>query len=341
MLRQLSRLGTTFGIDPLSALVVPVGDASSLLLPCAAAGVQRQSRRWGYPRGTKFRPRLFFDFNHLKEVTGGQYTEQPLQINRLGGRCPVEKKKMNMHVGGGVKFDYFMLDLHPRGPTEPDQWYDERVIEVRRDPNRTPYIALVAGLKGKRWMYATGNMKAGQIIQTTGHIPDRPIIGIEGNSYPLGALVEGTIVNSIEMFPNAVKAHVMITEAGGCAEIVRHQDAFTIVRMPNKHEYALHKECMAVVGKLSCDDWAKRQWGSPQMHRRFGYRMASGPSIRAKQGYQGRKNRRLPPVRTFDQPTPPPLPLQKFTLTKQQLSHNYGNAAVPKLVAEFNNLVRL
>uniref|UniRef100_A0A183C1A5 DNA topoisomerase (ATP-hydrolyzing) n=1 Tax=Globodera pallida TaxID=36090 RepID=A0A183C1A5_GLOPA len=145
-------------------------------------------------------------------------------------------------------------------------------------------------------------------------------------------------VITIEIVPNSLKAHVMITEAGGCAEVVRHQDAFAIVRMPNKHEYALRKECMAVVGKLSCDDWAKKQWGSPQMHRRFGYRMASGPSIRAKQGYQGRKIRRLPPVRTFDQPTPPPLPLQKFTLTKRQLSHNYGNAAVPKLVAEFNNL---
>ncbi|KAI3422654.1 hypothetical protein GPALN_013152 [Globodera pallida] len=57
----------------------------------------------------------------------------------------VERKKMNMDVGGGVKFDYFMLDLHPRGPTEPDQ--SERVIEARRDPHRTPYIALVVGLK--------------------------------------------------------------------------------------------------------------------------------------------------------------------------------------------------
>uniref|UniRef100_A0A914HSC5 Uncharacterized protein n=1 Tax=Globodera rostochiensis TaxID=31243 RepID=A0A914HSC5_GLORO len=30
----------------------------------------------GLPPGHQFRPRLFFDFNHLQELTGGQYTEQ-------------------------------------------------------------------------------------------------------------------------------------------------------------------------------------------------------------------------------------------------------------------------
>lgn len=60
------------------------------------------------------------------------------------------------------------------------------MIEIRHDPNRTPHLALVAGTKGKRWIYATQNMEAGQIIQTSSHIPDQPILGREGNSYPIG-----------------------------------------------------------------------------------------------------------------------------------------------------------
>jgi len=61
-----------------------------------------------------------------------------------------------------------------------------KVIEVRQDPNRTPHLALVAGAKGKRWIYATQGMKAGQIISTSSHIPKYPTPGIEGNAYPLG-----------------------------------------------------------------------------------------------------------------------------------------------------------
>lgn len=49
-----------------------------------------------------------------------------------------------------------------------------KVIEVRRDPNRTCFIALVAGWEGKRWILATENMKAGQIISTTCYIPESP-----------------------------------------------------------------------------------------------------------------------------------------------------------------------
>lgn len=62
---------------------------------------------------------------------------------------------------------------------------------MRKDPNRTAYIALVAGLSGKRWIIATDKMKAGQIIKTFGLIPDIPMIGVEGNSYKIGAVSLG------------------------------------------------------------------------------------------------------------------------------------------------------
>lgn len=63
-----------------------------------------------------------------------------------------------------------------------------------------------------------------------------PIPGAEGNAYPLAALVPGSIINSIEKFPNVQKYpstddDVFIVTAGTCAEIVRHQGDFVVIRV--------------------------------------------------------------------------------------------------------------
>lgn len=65
-------------------------------------------------RGTKPLPRHLWDMSDLEEKTSGQYTHKPLRINRLGGRDPETGRKVNQHIGGGVKFDYFMIDFHRR-----------------------------------------------------------------------------------------------------------------------------------------------------------------------------------------------------------------------------------
>lgn len=81
-----------------------------------------------YPaRGTKPKPRLLWDERHIEELTNGEYTHQPLQVRRLGGRDPDTGRKVNQHIGGGVKFDYFMVDFHRRGPNLPNETYNERV----------------------------------------------------------------------------------------------------------------------------------------------------------------------------------------------------------------------
>lgn len=123
-----------------------------------------------------------------------------------------------------------MIDFHRRGSEKKGESYDERVIEVRSDPNRTVHIALVVGAKGKRWILATENMKAGQIISTFGYIGSNPIIGIEGNAYPIGALAEGSLINSIERNPT-FDSEPMIINAGGRAQIVRHEGDFVIARV--------------------------------------------------------------------------------------------------------------
>lgn len=67
-------------------------------------------------------------------------------------------------------------------------------------------------------------------------------------------------------------------------------------QLPYKHEFVLNKQCMATVGKLSHAEIKEKQFGSAQMHRRFGYKMSSG-LWHKKDGYCGRKVRRPPPPR--------------------------------------------
>jgi len=288
---------------------------------CALAISQRS-----YPApGTKPLPRYLWDQQHLKELLKDGYTHEPLQVKRLGGRNPETGRKVNQHIGGGVKFDYFVIDFHRRGPAEPNKTYDERVLEIRRDPNRSCHIALVAGTKGKRWILATENMKAGQVISTTCHIPENTLIGVEGNAYPLGALNVGTFVNSVERYPT-MDSEVFIIAAATAGQIVRHQGDFSVIRLPHKHEFSMHKTCMATVGRLSHPEFWSRQYGSPNMHRRFGYKPSSG-LWHKKDGYCGRKIRPLPPVRVLDEPDEEPPRLQQFTLTKKQLSGKFGVAA--------------
>jgi large subunit ribosomal protein L2 len=89
---------------------------------------------------------------------------------------------------------------------------------------------LVAGSNGKRWILATENMKAGQIISTSCHIPENTLIGTEGSAYPLGALNVGTYVNSVERYPTT-NSEVFIVAAGTAGQIIRHQGNFVVVRV--------------------------------------------------------------------------------------------------------------
>lgn len=105
--------------------------------------------------------------------------------------------------------------------------------------------------------------------------------------------------------------------------------------MPHKHEYSLHKECMATIGRLSHADLSNKIFGSANMHRRFGYKMSSG-LYHKKTGYDGRKIYPLPPLRVFDTPPKPPPPKQQYTLKKRQISSFFGTAATDDLISSSN-----
>ena len=72
-------------------------------------------------------------------------------------------------IGGGAKQRYRRVDFKRVGPKEGPAT-EERVIQVRYDPCRTADIAVVAGGTNKRYIIASQNMKAGDIIKTSGKV---------------------------------------------------------------------------------------------------------------------------------------------------------------------------
>jgi large subunit ribosomal protein L2 len=76
-------------------------------------------------------------------------------------------------IGGGIKHKYHWIAWIRSGPKEGNP-VEERVIQIMDDGCRTAKIALVAGGDELKYILATENMKPGDIIKTSGHIPRIP-----------------------------------------------------------------------------------------------------------------------------------------------------------------------
>ena len=115
-------------------------------------------------RGKSFRSIVHFPEN---------YTVKPLEVTNLGGRDPKTGRLAVKGIGGGIKHKYHWIDWHRVGPSEgPPQ--EERVIQIIKDGCRTAHVALVAYGDKLKYILATENMKPGDIIRTSSHIPRIP-----------------------------------------------------------------------------------------------------------------------------------------------------------------------
>ncbi|XP_048948531.1 39S ribosomal protein L2, mitochondrial isoform X3 [Canis lupus dingo] len=131
-----------------------------------------------------------------------KYTITPVKMRKSGGRN--HTGRIQVHgIGGGHKQRYRMIDFlrfRPELETKPGP-FEEKVIMVRYDPCRSADIALVAGGSRKRWIVATENMQAGDIILNSDHIGRMAVAAREGDAHPLGALPVGTLINNVESEP--------------------------------------------------------------------------------------------------------------------------------------------
>ncbi|XP_022131163.1 39S ribosomal protein L2, mitochondrial [Pieris rapae] len=233
-----------------------------------------------------------------------EYTVKPLEVTNLAGRDPETGRVVAKGIGGGIKHKYHWIDWFRDGPTEgPPQ--EEKVIQVLEDGCRTAHIALVAVGDKLKYILATENMKAGDIIKTSRLLPRIPVRANEGDAYVLGALPTGTIVHCIEKEPG--QGGLYIHAAGTFGTILRRQNDRIVVQMPSKRLFSFNEHCMAVVGRLSNVDHGNTPIGSPQRNRWLGNRPRSGLWKR-KDGRHGRKIKPPKPVKEIFHPSKFPLP---------------------------------
>ncbi|XP_017785629.1 PREDICTED: 39S ribosomal protein L2, mitochondrial [Nicrophorus vespilloides] len=223
-----------------------------------------------------------------------EYTVKPLDVTNLGGRDPVSGRLVAKGIGGGIKHKFHWVQWKREGPKEGPPKV-EKVVKIIVDGCRTSHIALIAHENELKYYLATENMKPGDLIRTSMHIPRIPVRAYEGDSYPLGALSIGTQINSVEKYPGL--GGFLVHAAGAYATIVRKApNNRVVIQLPSKREFALPEGCMCTVGKLSNAIHGSTPIGSAQRNRELGNRPRSGLWQR-KSGKHGRKIRRLPPVK--------------------------------------------
>lgn len=102
-----------------------------------------------------------------------EYTVKPLEVTNLAGRDPVTGRVVAKGIGGGIKHKFHWIKWVRDGPTEgPPQI--EKVLDIMFDGCRTSKIALVAVSDEVKYILATENMKAGDLIKTSRFIPRIP-----------------------------------------------------------------------------------------------------------------------------------------------------------------------
>ncbi|XP_039087039.1 39S ribosomal protein L2, mitochondrial [Hyaena hyaena] len=226
-----------------------------------------------------------------------KYTIKPVKMRKSGGRN--HTGRIQVHgIGGGHKQCYRMIDFlrfRPELEAKPGP-FEEKVIVVRYDPCRSADIALVAGGSRKRWIIATENMQAGDIILNSDYIGRMAVAAREGDAHPLGALPVGTLINNVESEPG--RGAQYIRAAGTCGVLLRKVNGTAIIQLPSKRQMQVLETCMATVGRVSNIDHNKRVIGKAGRNRWLGKRPSSGLWHR-KGGWAGRKIRPLPPMKSY------------------------------------------
>eukprot|EP00058_Branchiostoma_floridae_P016329 XP_002601817.1 hypothetical protein BRAFLDRAFT_121156 [Branchiostoma floridae] len=217
------------------------------------------------PHDNKFKDG-FVKFKEHPIYKKGAYTLKPIPFPKSGGRDPKTGRIAIHGIGGGHKRRYRMVDFKRIGP-EKGPPTTEKVVSIKYDPNRSARIAIVAGGTHKRYILATRNMQAGNLIRTYGEIPRMPAFPSSG--LPLdGGQWRNKIIEMV------------------------------ILQLPSKHQISIDERCMVTVGQVSNHEHNQRIIGKAGRNRWLGKRPSSGLWQR-KGGWAGRKIRPLPPIKVY------------------------------------------
>ncbi|XP_068597308.1 large ribosomal subunit protein uL2m [Brachionichthys hirsutus] len=249
------------------------------------------------PQCRGFLTSAFLEQNSTLWKQTEKYTVRPIGMKKTGGRDHTGRIRTH-GIGGGHKQRHRMIDFQRLRYEEGKEGkpFEEKVVKVRYDPCRSADIALIAGGYRKRWIIATEKMQMGDIVKTSAVIGRMAVAANEGDSYPLGALSVGTLVNNLEIQPG--KGAAYIRAAGTSGVLLRKTNGAVIVQLPSKQQVEVLETCMVTVGRVSNIDHNKRSIGKAGRNRWLGKRPSSGLWQR-KGGRFGRKIKPLPPMKSY------------------------------------------
>lgn len=169
------------------------------------------------------------------------------------------------HRGAGVKRHYRIIEFAQEKLGEP-----ARVESLEYDPNRTCFIALVKYEDGKRcYILAPQGLRVGDKVVFSEKCTLSP-----GNRMKLTNVPVGTFVYNIEIEP--ARGGRLVRSAGTSAQVMAHEEKYTLLKMPSGEVRKILSECFASIGELSNPEHRFRNLGKAGRARLKGRR----PTVR-------------------------------------------------------------
>ncbi len=201
-------------------------------------------------------------FDDIDKVRPEKSLLEPLKSNagrNHSGRITVR------HRGGGVKRSYRVIDFKRNKHGVPAS-----VKTIEYDPNRSSRIALLHYHDGeKRYIIAPLGLQRGDVLASG---PDAEVR--VGNALPLGVIPTGTTVHNIEI--HLGKGGQLVRGAGTGAQVMAHEDKYTLLRLPSGELRRVLSACYATIGQVGNPDHKNLSWGKAGRKRLKGWR----PTVR-------------------------------------------------------------
>ncbi|MYD36885.1 MAG: 50S ribosomal protein L2 [Dehalococcoidia bacterium] len=201
-------------------------------------------------------------FDDIDKVRPEKSLLEPLKSNagrNHSGRITVR------HRGGGVKRSYRVIDFKRNKYGVPAS-----VKTIEYDPNRSSRIALLHYHDGeKRYIIAPLGLQRGDVLVSGPEAEIRV-----GNALPLGVIPTGTTVHNIEI--HLGKGGQLVRGAGTGAQVMAHEDKYTLLRLPSGELRRVLSACYATIGQVGNPDHKNLSWGKAGRKRLKGWR----PTVR-------------------------------------------------------------
>ncbi len=190
---------------------------------------------------------------------------QPKKSLTTGGRSTGGRNNMGrttrLNRGGGNKRTYRFVDFRFDKKDVP-----ARVETIEYDPYRSGFIALVLFADGeRRYILVPQGVTAGDEIITSATAKPKA-----GNRLPLGAIPVGTFVYNLELKPEG--GAKLARSAGNYAEVVAHDNGYTLVKMPSTEVRKIISTAWASIGAVSNEEYRLVDLGKAGRNRHRGIR---------------------------------------------------------------------